>query len=143
MKPKLVLFIILLISASAYGQVNKSLNSNEQKPALPLQEKYSAKYKSGIIDFYKFIGKRLKYPKEAKKEGLSGTVKVKFIVGTDGYIKKESVEVVETTNNIFNEAAITVISSSPRWTPATNPGTLEPVEQMFVFPVLFRTEKKD
>ena len=134
--------ILLLISTLSYGQFNqKTHERNHKEDQLKILEENSAKFKNGTGDFFRYLSKKLKFPKEAKPYKLDGTVKVKFTIGVDGKVKPESVEVVETTNQIFNDAAIKVIKSSPKWTPATDPDTKKTVEQTFVYPIFFAAKR--
>ena len=43
-------------------------------------------YPGGIAEFYKFLGKNIKYPTQAAEANLQGNVFVSFIVSKDGNI---------------------------------------------------------
>ena len=43
-------------------------------------------YKGGASEFYKGLGSAIKYPKEAREKGISGTVYLNFVVEKDGQI---------------------------------------------------------
>ncbi len=65
--------------------------------------------------FYQWVQRHRKYPSQAKKEGIEGTVWVQFTVNKVGDL--ENVEVLEGVHPLLDEEAVRVISSSPRWTP--------------------------
>ena len=73
------------------------------------------------------------YPDAAKKGKLEGRVEVEFVVGLDGRVAQAVV--METTNEIFNEAALAAVR---QWTfsPALEAG--KPVASGMVVPVVFQ-----
>ena len=70
----------------------------------------------GYEDFDDYIRKNVRYPEAALTRGISGNVKVEFFVNKRGKVIK--VSVVEGIDEIINDEAIRVVSSSPRWIPA-------------------------
>ena len=73
------------------------------------------------------------YPEAAKKAKLEGSVDVDLVVGADG--KVERTEIQNSTNEIFNEAALSAVR---RWTfsPALEEG--KPVASGMEVPVVFQ-----
>ena len=67
----------------------------------------------GYEDFYDYIRKNVRYSEAALKKGIGGSVKVEFFVNKKGKVVK--VSVVEGIDEILNNEAIRVVSSSPRW----------------------------
>lgn len=67
----------------------------------------------GYKDFKDFIRKNVRYPEETLKKGIGGNVKVEFFVNKKGKVIK--VSVVEGIDEILNNEAIRVVSSSPGW----------------------------
>ena len=67
----------------------------------------------GYEDFDDYIRKNIRYPEAALTKGISGNVKVEFFVNKRGKVIK--VSVVEGIDEIINNEAIRVVSSSPRW----------------------------
>jgi hypothetical protein len=110
----------------------------------------SATFPSGMPGFYNYVSKNLKYPKTAKKKGITGRVYVEFIVERDGAINKESVraltakevsEFLPNTSNIIQDEeceleAVRLVQESPIW----NPGKIKsiPARQKMVLPIIFR-----
>ncbi|MBO4455606.1 MAG: TonB family protein [Bacteroidales bacterium] len=83
------------------------------------------------VEFSKWIAAKLRYPKDAG--GASGTVKVKFVIGTNGGVQE--VQVVQGVNKALNDEAIRVVSSSPKWKPAILNG--KPIRMTYTLPVIF------
>ncbi|MCD6566182.1 MAG: TonB family protein [Bacteroidales bacterium] len=79
-------------------------NQSEIQPQFIVEE-----YK----DFNDYIRKNIRYPEAALAKGISGNVKVEFFVNKKGKVIK--VSVVEGIDEIINDEALRVVSSSPRW----------------------------
>ena len=67
----------------------------------------------GYKDFDDYIRKNVRYPEAALKMEIDGNVEVEFFVNKKGKVIK--VAIVEGINEILNNEAIRVVSSSPRW----------------------------
>jgi TonB family protein len=87
----------------------------------------------GMTEFYKHVASHLLYPAQARRLGIEGKVFVEFVVQTDGTIIDAKVK-----NGIgagCDEAALNVITSSPKWNPGRNKGVA--VKQRLVLPISF------
>ncbi len=83
--------------------------------------------------FSKWVSAHLKYPPEAKKSMIDGTVMVKFVIGTNGGVQE--VEVVKGLLPALDQEAVRVIKNSPKWKPAMKDG--KPVRTSYTIPVAF------
>lgn len=83
--------------------------------------------------FHLWVHQNLVYPQEALNSQLSGSVRVQFAVNKYGII--EDVKVVKSVNPLFDNEAVRVILSSPKWKPGRVKG--ENVKQIFTIPVNF------
>ena len=63
-----------------------------------------------------FIMHNVKYPQEAEKKGVSGVVRVHFIVETDGSLT--DVKVPESVHPALDAEGIRLVKAMPKWTPA-------------------------
>ena len=72
-----------------------------------------------------YIYQHLKYPTHAKQKGIEGEVQVKWLVDTDGKVK--NAEVVRSSYQGFDEAALRVIREMPDWKPGSQRGKAVPV----------------
>lgn len=86
----------------------------------------------------KWVYPYLKYPAEAVKNGIQGTVQVNFVIDKDGKVR--DVEVVKSVDPLLDAEAVKVISASPKWRPARVNG--QKVNSSMTLPVEFRLEKK-
>jgi|GEM_PF-3515444 len=88
----------------------------------------------GMEQFYRFIGKNLKYPADERKLGIEGKVFMKFIIEKDGSLT--NIEVAKTSSlNLANEA-VRVISLIPKWSPGEQSG--RKVRQAYTLPINFK-----
>lgn len=90
----------------------------------------------------KYLVENIKYPEEARKKGIQGTVYVTFIVEKDGKISE--VRVLRGIGGGCDEEAIRVVENMPNWTPGKQRG--EAVRVQFNMPFRFtlgeKTEEK-
>ena len=81
----------------------------------------------------KYLSENLKYPEKAVENGIQGRVTVKFVVWTDGSIRK--IEILRGVDPLLDQEAIRVISEMPKWKPGKNNGT--PVPVYYSVPVIY------
>ena len=91
------------------------------------------KFPGGDAALIKFIAENAKYPKDARKFGTQGTVYTRFIITSNGEI--DQTEILHGINSLFNEEAMRVIKTMPKWIPAYSDG--EPLSVQFIVPVNF------
>ena len=95
----------------------------EKMPAFP----------GGDAEFIKFVQSNLVYPIEAHKEGIQGTVRLRFVIQKDGLIGEIKID-----RSLFpacDEAAIEAIKKSPKWIPGELEG--QAVDVWYSIPVKF------
>ena len=79
---------------------------------------------------------QLKYPEQAKADGVQGRVMVQFTIGTDGAVR--DIQVLRSVREDLDAEAVRVISSSPKWEPGKQDGKAVPVT--FTFPVVYKLQ---
>jgi TonB family protein len=72
-------------------------------------------YPGGEKAMYEYIGTNIKYPEEARINGIQGRVYVGFIIDTDGYAK--DIQVYRGIGGGCDEEAVRLIENMARWTP--------------------------
>jgi len=77
-------------------------------------------FPGGDDELYKFLGKHLQYPAEAKKNGIEGVVYVSFVVYEDGTIREA--KVLRGIGGGCDAEALRVIRLMPNWEPGTQRG---------------------
>ena len=113
-----------------------TVNSDEEffgdynHPVLPL-------FNGKLVEeggFKEYVNSNLIYPKEAKKNGITGNVLVEFSIDVDGSLV--DAKVIRSVHPLLDAEALRVIQSSPKWTPGTMRGN--PVKVKYTFPVRFK-----
>jgi protein TonB len=89
-----------------------------------------------LYDFSTYLRENVSYPKNAMRNGTSGRVVVRFVIGEDGSIS--DVTVVKGVSPELDEEAKRVISKMPNWEPANQKG--KPVKIFFTQPINFSLE---
>lgn len=80
-----------------------------------------------------WISQRVKYPEQAKKDGITGLVMVSFIVNKAG--KVTDVKVERSASPLLDAEAVRVIGEMPDWKPGTQHG--KTVDVRMTVPVKF------
>jgi TonB family protein len=106
----------------AEGKTVKSINVI-QPPSFP----------GGMQAFYQFLGQEIKYPPNAKRNGVAGTVRLSFTVMQDGRI--DNIKVVESPDEELSREAIRVMRYNLKWNPGTEMG--EPIKMKYAIPIKF------
>ena len=87
----------------------------------------------GTDAFSAWVTEHLKYPKDAKAAHIDGTVKIKFVVGSNGGVQE--VEVLQGVFPSLDAEAVRVVRSSPKWKPGIKDG--KPIRVSYTLPVVF------
>lgn len=89
----------------------------------------------GLADF---IANQMRYPIEARQQGVEGRIICSFIVGIDGSIS--NVEVVQGLHPQLDAEAVRVLSIMPKWIPGENNG--EKVSVKCLQPIDFNIDEE-
>ena len=114
--------IIVLFTTLAFSQDN-AIAIAEKMPEFP----------GGDRAFSNYINTQLQYPSEAKKNKISGTIYVKFIISATGSVT--NVTIVRGKHPLLDHEAKRVVSSSPKWKPGIDKG--KNVAVWYTVPVRF------
>ena len=83
-----------------------------------------------------WIGQRVKYPEQAKKEGITGRVFVSFTVDKAG--KVNDIAVTKSAHPLLDAEAVRVIGEMPDWKPGSQKG--KKVDVKMTVPVQFNLQ---
>jgi protein TonB len=78
--------------------------------------------------FKEFVNKNLRYPEEAKKNGIEGEVVISMIIEKEGCASSE--EIIESVGYGCDKEAIRLIQNMPRWQPGTIDGEPQRVKKI-------------
>ena len=121
------------------GKVNEIVVKGVAKPSDNVTgDVYEAveqmpEFPGGMAGLIQYITKDLRYPEEAKAQGIQGRVTVRVVVNTEG--KVTNAEVLRSVDPALDAEALRVASSLPDWKPGMKDG--KPVNVRFIFPVNF------
>ncbi|MEM6522324.1 MAG: energy transducer TonB [Bacteroidota bacterium] len=90
--------------------------------------------KGGYAGFYSYVNRKMRYPKEARKERIEGKVYVQFVINKDGSI--DAVNVISGIGYGCDEEAVRIMRNAPNWKPAKQNGI--PVYQRIQLPITFK-----
>lgn len=90
----------------------------DEEPFVVVEEMPS--FKGGDLAMQTWIAENLKYPEEAKKNKITGSVPVNFVVTSSGKVK--DVKVIQSVNPLLDAEAVRVVSSLPDWKPGYQNG---------------------
>ena len=112
------------ISEASAAQDDKIFTVVEQQP----------EFAGGYDAMIQFLGQNIRYPEDARAQGLEGTVYVNFIVEKDGAVT--DVKVIRGVAPSVDQEAKRVVEMFPNWQPGKQNG--EVVRVRFVIPIKFK-----
>lgn len=86
--------------------------------------------------FAQWCGANVKYPQAAIDNGSQGRVTIQCVIERDGSVSR--VTVLRGVDKLIDEAAIKVVSSSPKWSPGMNRG--KAVRVYVQIPIIFELQ---
>lgn len=84
-------------------------------------------------EFAKWVSERVSYPKAAADSLQRGVVNVSFVIDKEGNVV--DAKIVKGVSYLLDSVALSIVSSSPQWTPGKNGD--KPVQVSFVIPINF------
>ena len=113
---------LMFLPATLFGQSEPNKTGNQRVKAgfgvTVVQTQ--PEFPGGDLSLNGFLVDQLKYPREAKLNGIEGKVYVGFLVNKTGKISNE--RVLAGINDDLDAEAIRVIRSMPDWMPGTRGG---------------------
>lgn len=108
--------------------------ANEELPVggLPIP----AHFPGGIDQLYEYLQNNIVYPKQAKEQGITGTVVVGFCISKEGNVV--DIHIIQGIHPLLDEEAMRVVGAMPRWEPALSSGA--PISNNFDIPITFTLE---
>lgn len=120
-----------------YKTLDIATNNNDEIYDFVSLEK-APEYPGGIRKFYEFIGKTIKYPTEAKANGVQGKVFVSFTIEKNGVLS--DIAITRGLGSGTDEEAVRVLKESPKWNPGIRDG--KPVRVKYNFNINFSLDDK-
>ena len=96
-------------------KVSKPLTEVDIMPTFP----------GGEAALYQFLSKQIRYPRQAVRNKVEGTVYVRFVIELDGTVKEA--EIMRGIGHGCDEEALRVVQGMPKWNPGELAGQKVPV----------------
>ncbi|MFH2096004.1 MAG: energy transducer TonB [Bacteroidota bacterium] len=138
MRTKNMIILAMFVFATIIGMACNPSAINENKTTGGDEEVVQPEYPGGVTAMTEFIIRNIKYPDEAKKNGVMGKVIVSFVVKSDGSVA--DVKAFKGIGSGCDEEAVRVIKLMPEWKPGTKDGKAVDVEMKL--PIEFRLDEK-
>lgn len=74
-------------------------------------------YPGGDAALSRFIEREIRYPVEAKDQGVQGTVFVEFVVSSTGVVDPATVKVTKSIHPLLDSEAVRIVKKMPQWKP--------------------------
>lgn len=91
-------------------------------------------FPGGVDELMNYLSSNIRYPENAAKNGIQGTVICRFIVRSTGHVDKP--EVMRSVDQELDNEAVRVVAGMPQWEPGKVDG--KPVDVYFTIPISFR-----
>ncbi len=113
----------LIVPGQQKGQNDEVFVVVEEMPQFP----------GGEEAMISWIAQNIRYPEQAKIDGIRGVVVVTFVVGKTGRV--DDVKVARSVHSLLDAEAVRVIGEMPEWKPGTQRG--KAVDVKYTVPVKF------
>ena len=130
-----LIFTLALVATFTVAQAQDVKPSKaESQDAPKMRVEQMPTFRGGnIVQFSEWVRNHLHYPKEAKKNRITGRVMVAFVVECDGTLS--NIEVLSSPHELLSAEVVRVMNMSPKWKPAKQYGEVVRVRMMM--PVIF------
>lgn len=108
---------------------NSSVPASAEAQDLPSPE-------GGMDQFYTYLKRNLRYPKDAREKSIQGKVLVEFLVKEDGSVSE--IKTLASPDPVLAEEAKRLVAAGPKWVPGKQGGSI--VEQRMVLPIVFKLD---
>lgn len=128
--------IITAVERDSTGNITAVAGQDDEAIPYALVDQKPQFQGGGANAFSQWVNQHLRYPYDAKKNGIQGRVTLQFSVGSDGNVV--DVKVLRSADPSLDKEAVRVVSSSPKWSPGRQND--KPVKVRYTFPVIFRLQ---
>lgn len=133
------LFVFFLFFCSlAFAQQNPT-TGDKDSPSVFKYIEVMPEFPGGLEKMMKFLQENLKYPPDARENGIQGRVVTQFVVDEEGNIS--DVQILKGIGGGCDEEVVRIVKTMPKWNPGKQNGT--PVKVYYKMPVTFALGSDD
>ncbi len=121
------------VASDAPGTSNPTLGGSDTTNVVYEVVEIQPSPAGGMAGWNKYLSENLRYPPNAQRKGIEGTVIVAFVVNTDG--TTTDIEILRSVGGGCDEEVIRIVKGSPKWTPGMQRGM--PVRTRMRLPLRF------
>ncbi|HTK20103.1 MAG TPA: energy transducer TonB [Mucilaginibacter sp.] len=136
MKKILLIICLSTFAMLAKAQVNDTSANNDPNKVWIKVDRVP-QFPGGFVHLMDYLTTNMKYPDEAKKNGISGKVFVAFVVEKDGSLT--DIKVIKSVSPELDEEAVRLMKESPKWQPGSAEGV--PCRVRYSLPVNFELSR--
>ncbi len=137
--PVIPLMTLLLLAFSCQSSPLPGAENSAEEQMVPADSvDQMPSFPGGQEAMSKFIIENVRYPEDAKKNGVQGTVYVQFTVTKNG--KLQDIRLQKSVNPGLDEEALRVIKLMPDWVPGSFKG--KAVDTQLTLPISFKLAEK-
>ncbi len=114
------LFISLLIILSTFSSQAQTNSDSTKSNEIYLWAETLPEFPGGEQEFQKFLYSNLKYPSDAKAQGIEGIVYVQYVVNIDGTLSDIKIVPGKGLSPSCDQIVIDILKKSPKWSPGLN-----------------------
>jgi len=122
------------LSTKNSGGAMQKTETDEETSTVFINVQQMPSFPGGDAARIKYLAKNIRYPARAAEDGIQGTIRVSFVVKTDGGIT--NVKLLHGIGGGCDEEAIRVVSKMPQWKPGYVNG--RKVDVLYNMPVQFK-----
>ena len=116
--PLLMVLFMAISCVHTVNEVDEKTSTQNNEIVLDADEKPS--YVGGMEQLIAYLSNNIKYPVDAKENGIEGKVIVSFVVEIDGSISNTMVE--KGVHPMLDQEALRVVKMMPKWNPGKKDG---------------------
>ena len=117
-------------------QSTAAKDNTAKKEVLWVIKENPALFHGGNKGWLEWVEENMRYPEEAKENGVQGRVIISFIINPDG--TTSNAKIVRGVHPALDREAMRLISIMPKWIPAKREGKC--IKQKYTVPVTFKLD---
>jgi len=136
MKTIKLMFLVAIVLAAGFGQVKAQENKSKNGVYNEVEE--MPEYPGGVNALMSEIAANVKYPEEAKKNGIQGKVYVSFVVDEQGKVTNAKIE--RGVEASLDKESLRVVNGLKTWKPGKEKG--KAVKVAYTIPINYALDGK-